>query len=618
MSIIKQLLYFLDKRERIQAAGLILMMVIGAGFEGFGLSMVPVFMSLLNKPETIQTNSILNRLYHLSHAESTKQFLMLAGAGLILIYAVKNLFLGFLAHSQYKFLFNKQVSLSRRLFDAYLHSPYTFHLQRNSAELLRNVNNEVLWVFHQVLIPLCVIITESLVIIVLMAVLMRLQPVPALIALVVLGSAGFVFFRFVRKGMAEAGQRQQFHLGQSIKWVNQGIGGVKEAKVLGREEYFLDFYTHSSRAYAQANRYLKFTSDLPRLGTETLAITGIMLVTLIMLGSGQEMKAILPTLGLLAVAAMRLAPSMNRIVSSLNSIRYFTPSVNVIYKDLVKFDQEPVEVRGALPQSKIGQSSEAGDIELRRVSYHYPASAEIALRNVNLTIPRGHSVAFVGPSGAGKTTIVDVILGLLSPTEGEVLVDGRNIHDGIRDWQRQIGYIPQPVYLSDDSIRRNIAFGLPDEQIEEERIQAAVRAAQLEDLVSTLDEGLDTLVGEHGVRLSGGQRQRIGIARALYHDPAVIVMDEATSALDNQTESEITRAIAQFYRKKTIIIIAHRLTTVKDCDELFFMQDGAVVRSGTYESLLATSREFQNMVRPTEARPLAPSHDDAALVGAAR
>jgi len=601
MSVVSKLLYFLDRRDRIRAFGLMLMMLVGALFEGLGIGLVAPFIGLLQTPEKIHEIKLLQRLYVASGLTSTRDFLILCGALLALLFLIKNVFLGILSYSQYRFLFNKQVSLARRLFNAYLHSPYTFHLKRNSAELLRNVNQEVLWIFHQVLVPCCVVITETLVAIAVMTVLLREQFVTSLIALTVLGGASAIFFRVVRKKMSEAGTSQQHHLGQSIKWVNQGLGGLKESKVLGREDYFLDFYTRSSQEYATANRFLKFVSDLPRLGNETIAISGIMLMVILLLTSGQDMAAIFPTLSLFAMASMRLAPSLNRIVSSLNSIRYFTPSVNVIYNDLVWLHEH-----GQLPaENAIGDAATTNstkltlkrDIELRHVDYQYPGSTETALRDITLTIPQGQSVAFVGASGAGKTTMVDVMLGLLPPTKGEVLVDGVNIHDNIRDWQDKIGYIPQPVYLSDDSIRRNIAFGIADSEIDDGKVHTALRSAQLEELIESLPEKLETLVGEHGVRLSGGQRQRIGIARALYHDPAILVMDEATSALDNETESEITRAITDLHGQKTIIIIAHRLTTVRNCDQLFFMKNGQVVETGTYDSLLANSVEFQAMTK---------------------
>lgn len=608
MSIVSKLLYFLDRRDRLRALTLLGMMVIGACLEGMGIGLVYAFISLLQTQEKIHQNRLLQGVYNTFGFDSTRDFLMWCGGGLVLLYLIKNIFLGFLYQTQYRFLFNRQVALSRRIFQAYLHSPYTFHLQRNSAELLRNVNNEVLWIFHHVFIPLCVVVTEALVVAAVMTVLLRQQPVASLVVLGVLGGASAIFFRVVRKKMSAAGASQQHHLGQSIKWVNQGLGGLKEAKVLGRENYFVNFYTRSSQEYAKSNRYLKFASDLPRLGNETIAVSGIMLMVILLLASGQNMQAIFPTLSLFAMASMRLAPSLNRIVSSLNSIRYFTPSVDVIYKDLVWFnEQSQSPATGAMlignasatsaDQASRGALPFKHEIELRNVEYQYPGSSETSLKDISLSIPQGYSVAFVGASGAGKTTMVDVMLGLLPPTSGEVLVDGYNIHDDIRAWQHKIGYIPQPVYLSDDTIRRNIAFGLPDEQINEEDIQTALKAAQLEELIESLPEKLDTLIGEHGVRLSGGQRQRIGIARALYHDPEILVMDEATSALDNETETEITKAITHFHGQKTIIIIAHRLTTVRNCDCLFFMKNGRIVKTGTYDSLLETSIEFQNMTK---------------------
>jgi ATP-binding cassette subfamily C protein len=605
MNVIEQLGYFLTQRDKLHAAGLLFLTLLGAGFEALGVALIFPFITLVSGPDAVEHYAPLRWLYQRSGLSSPQQFLIWCGAGLLIMYLAKALYLSVLFYFQYRFIFNRQVALSRRLLSAYLHSPYTFHLQRNSAELLRNVNSEVLWIFSGVLVPVSHILIESLVILMILAILVSVEPLSAVGAIGLLGVAGAVFYRVIRRRVSVLGAYQQQHNASMIKWVNQGLGGVKEAKVLGREEFFLDAYTKSSEAYACAMRFLRTVNEMPRLAIEGLTIGGLLFVVLLMLINGENMQLVLPTLGLFAMAAMRLMPSVNRIASGVTLIRYYTPSIQVVYEDLRALEQN-VWAGTRLSSATASKHAEQAlpftrAIELRRVRYQYPEAERPAVDEVSLTILKGQSVAFVGPSGAGKTTIVDVILGLLTPTEGQVLVDGVDILHRVPAWQHQIGYIPQRIYLCDDTIRRNIAFGLPDEVIDDERVWSALRAAQLEDLINSLPSHLDTLVGEHGVRLSGGQRQRIGIARALYHAPSVLVLDEAMAALDNETEYAITRAVTQFKHGKTIIMIAHRLTTVRNCDCLFFMKNGRVVASAPYGELFEINQDFRNMVRAATA-----------------
>jgi ABC-type multidrug transport system fused ATPase/permease subunit len=343
--------------------------------------------------------------------------------------------------------------------------------------------------------------------------------------------------------------------------------------------------------------------SLPRYYTETVAVTGILLVILILLTQGREMGTVLPTLSLFAAAAYRLVPSANRIVSLVHQIRHNAYALDTIYDGLV-LSEQPGRGRGTLQDSQIVEALPPirDGVRLENVTYRYSDPPTTALRDISLYIPRGHIVGFVGPSGAGKTTVVDVILGLLTPTEGRVLVDGHDIQDNLRAWQAKLGYIPQEIYLLDDTLRANIAFGIQPDQMDETSVSQAVKAAQLGEWIESLPDGLDTMVGEEGVRISGGQRQRVGIARALYHNPELLIMDEATASLDNQMEAEVMKAILRLSGQKTILIIAHRLTTVKNCHRLYFMQYGRIVASGTYDELLDYSAEFQAMARLVDDR----------------
>jgi ABC-type multidrug transport system fused ATPase/permease subunit len=355
-----------------------------------------------------------------------------------------------------------------------------------------------------------------------------------------------------------------------MQHLRQGLGGAKDVKLLGREATFLDaFQTHNVRS-AQVNQYQAMTQMLPRLWLELLAVAGLATLVVAMLAQGREMTAVMPTLGLFAAAAFRLMPSVNRVLNSLQVLRYCMPVVDVLHEELKLAPPEPPTRSGKSP-------SLMSEIRLDDVEFTYPTGATPALSGVSLAVRKGESVGFVGPSGSGKSTLVDIVLGLLTPDTGTVLVDGADIQGDLRAWQDQIGYVPQSIYLTDDTLRRNVAFGLPDDAIDEAAVRRAIRAAQLEEFVASLPLGFDTLVGEQGVRLSGGQRQRIGIARALYHDPAVLVLDEATSALDTATEKGVIEAVTALHGRKTVLIVAHRLSTVAHCDRLFRLEQGRVV-----------------------------------------
>jgi ATP-binding cassette, subfamily B, bacterial PglK len=421
------------------------------------------------------------------------------------------------------------------------------------------------------------------------------EPLSSAIAAVFLGISIFWLNRTIRKLMSGQGLIRQDQSGQMIQWVNQSLGGIKETKVLGREPFFLNAFTKSAQAYGKANLLVGLATQLPNQFIDTVLIAAVLLIVIFSLIQGRAIQSILPMLSLFAIAALRLMPSAKRIVSTITTIRYFKHAVDLIYQDLLVLEtssRSPTTADRSESTSPLKQL-----IELQNIHYLYPKATKPSLSGISLTIMKGESIAFIGSSGAGKTTMVDVILGLIQPTEGEILVDGKNIFTDLASWQRQIGYIPQSIYLSDDTIRSNIAFGLASEQINEEQVWSAVKAAQLEELVYSLPDRLNTLVGERGIRLSGGQRQRIGIARALYHNPEVIVMDEATAALDNTTEREFMQALESMSGHKTTIMIAHRLSTVKNCDRLYLMKNGTVVDTGTYKELLSRNREFQAMAQ---------------------
>ena len=595
--VISKLRMLLSRRDKRVALVLLLMMFIGAAMEMVGVGAIPAFIALLSDPGRFSHYRIAQLLTLHLHARSPSA-LILTGAGvLLLIFAVKNLYLSMVVVAQARYTTQRQISIASRLFRVYLYSPYTVHLQRNSAELLRNANNESFDVVGAVLMPLLTLVLEAMTAGAILALLFVAEPVISLIATILLGGATALFLKVVRRRLAYYGQLVQLNRMQIIKTASEALGSAKTTQVLGREDHFLRTYSSQGARFAESLRFRQVMNDIPRLYLETVAILGILGIAAMLIAQGRPTQSIIPTLSLLAVAIVRMIPSFNRITTSLNLIRYGRFALDVVFRDITE-----LESRTRTTDTKASPLTLERTLQIDSLSYRYPGAANPSLVDITLTIPRGSVVGLVGPTGAGKTTLVDVILGVLEPTSGQILIDGEPVGTRVSSWQRQVGYVPQDVFLIDDSIRRNVAFGLADDEIDEAAVTRAVSAAQLTDFLATLPQGLDTIVGERGVRLSGGQRQRIGIARALYHDPEVLILDEATSSLDNETERYVMEAVEHLRGQRTIIIIAHRLSTVKDCDRLFMLRQGRLVESGRYDELIAAGKHF---------RRLATSHEPA-------
>jgi ABC-type multidrug transport system fused ATPase/permease subunit len=368
-----------------------------------------------------------------------------------------------------------------------------------------------------------------------------------------------------------------------IQHLQQGLGGVKDVKILGRESQFLAEYDFHNVAAARVHQRQFALQNLPRLWLELLGVVVLAALVLTMLAQGKPVDALIPTLGLFAAAAFRLMPSINKVLMAIQGLRFAQPVIETIYGELSLPCEFPAAARGTGPALPFRR-----ELKIDSLGYRYPGAGTSSLAKVSLNIPRGTSVGFIGGSGAGKSTLIDVILGLLTPSEGSISVDGVDIHDNLRGWQSQIGYVPQHIYLIDDSLRRNVAFGVAPEKIDETAVLRAIKAAQLDEFVSQLPDGLSTKVGERGVRLSGGQRQRIGVARALYHDPAVLVLDEATSALDTVTEHRVMESVRNLRGEKTILIVAHRMSTVEHCDSIVRLAHGEVVEMGSPRTMLVS------------------------------
>lgn len=590
LTTLRQLNYLLTPRARRGAAGLFCLMLVGAVLDIVGLGAIPVFVVAVSKPERMRDLPFVGHLLRGVALPSQRTLIVGLGLGLTALFVVKNSYLALLTHLQARFAAQRQASISTRLFRAYLHAPYTFHLQRNSAELHRNTDHEAKNI-ATAMFQLVSLMLELFVLTLLLGGLLVVAPVVTAVTGILFGGSTVLFHRATRRQMTAMAAREQWHQAEEIKVVQHALGGIKDVKVLGREHYFLDTFARSATARAQAGGYRTLFSSLPRFFLETMGPLSMVGVTLILLLQGHRPEIILSTLTLLAVTVVRLLPSFQRIAYGLSTLRWGETSLHVVHADL----RELEGVAEARTQASCagGVPPAWASIAFERVGFTYAGSPTPAIADVSLSISCGSVIGIVGASGAGKSTLVDLLLGLLTPTRGRILVGGVDVQTDLRSWQRQIGYIPQHIYLTDDTIRRNIAFGLLDAEIDDAAIARAIEAAQLTEFIASLPAGHETVVGELGVRLSGGQRQRIGIARALYHDPPVLVMDEATSALDHRTERRIVESLEALRGRHTLVIIAHRMSTVRHCDALFMLKEGRLVASGAFEDLRATSQDFR-------------------------
>lgn len=572
-STIRKIWSLLTPKERKSVIILLGLIFVGMLLETLGVGLVIPAIALLTQNNFVQKYPALLPVLAELGNPSQKALVIGGMLSLVSVYLIKAVFLAGLFWRQTRFAYDMQVRLSQLMFTIYMRQPYTFHLQRNSAKLIHNVAGEVGNLIGNAILPGMILITESMVLVGMCTMLLIFEPVGTLVVVSVLGVAAWGFHRVTRKHISRWGAARQHHDVLRTQHLQQGLGGIKDVKLLGREADFLQqFYIHNFKG-AYVARMQGILQQLPRLWLELLAVSGLAILVISMLAQNNPLEAILPTLGLFAAAAFRLMPSVNRILNGVQSIRYGMHGIDTLHAEL--------NLASSVPTSKGTLKPFFTALELSQISYAYPQASKPALSDISLTIQRGESVGFIGPSGSGKSTLVDIFLGLLAPDAGQVIMDSDNIQESLRNWQDQIGYVPQSIYLTDDTLRRNVAFGLANDQIDDIAVMSAVRAAQLDGFVAGLPDGLETIVGERGVRLSGGQRQRIGIARALYHDPDVLVLDEATSSLDNETERGVMDAVKILRGKKTVVIVAHRLSTVEHCDRLYRLESGRIVEEGT-------------------------------------
>ena len=573
VGILKKLGYIFDGRDKKKLVFLTGAIVVGSFLELLAVMVFMPFIDVLQNRETIQTKWYLKKMYDLLGLHRAEDFMVILAICIIMVYLVKNVYLIVEKDYIFRFSYNTQMKLSTRLLAAYMKEPYTFHLNHNIAVLQRSLYEDTSR-FMQVILYALELGAELAVAAVMVIYLLVISKTITIIVLGLLAVFVGGFLLISRKYSRRFGLENQGYEGKIFQWMNQSLGGIKEIKILERETYFTDEFRKYWGKYARGLRIARTISILPKYTVEAVSMTGLLIAVIVKLVFGEaDMTYFISQLAAFAVAAMRLMPSVGRINEHASNMLYAFPSVELVYHDLV-------EIEGLIDNDRRDCGRDwklQKEICVQDVSYHYPDTEEWVLKDVNFTIKKGTTVAFIGSTGSGKTTMVDIILGLLTPVKGAVMADEINIHEQPKTFHAQVGYIPQTIYLSDDTIRNNIAFGVQEGQIDEEAVNAALEKAQLRDFVESLPHGLETIVGDRGVRLSGGQRQRIGIARALYHDPEILVLDEATSALDNETEAAVMEAIEHLQGMKTMIIIAHRLTTIRNVDVIYEVGDGEVV-----------------------------------------
>jgi ABC-type bacteriocin/lantibiotic exporter with double-glycine peptidase domain len=574
MTSIKKITNLLSKNQKKSTIFLIILVFIGMLFEMLSLGILLPFLSIVLKPNAADVYPMLKTFLKLIGNPTHIFFIFLCLISLVGIYILKTVFVIYSTWEQSKFSANLSASLSNQLFNGYLQLPYKFHLERNSAILIRNIQVEVSN-FTGMTNSVIFLITEISVVCGVAFMLFIIEPIGALSVMLFLLISGYIFFKITKKKLTTWGEERQNYAGLMSQSLMQGLSGVKEVKLLGKEPFFLETFTNPNVSNTKILAKVQTLNQIPRLYLELLSIIALSFLIMIMVIQNKPTEFIMPTLGLFVAAAFRMIPSVNRIMSALQSISFTKAVINVFHTEF-----NLIKENSQIKNSK-NDFHFKNEIILNNINFKYNTSTLEALKGISFIIPKGSCIGLIGQSGSGKSTLVDIILGLLDPSSGSISVDGIEINKNLRGWQNQVGYVPQSIYLVDDTLRNNIAFGVYESEINEGMLENAIFAAQLSDFIKTLPEGLDTKVGERGVRLSGGQRQRIGIARALYNNPQILIFDEATSALDNQTEIEFMQALKMLQGIKTMIIIAHRLTTVKDCDIIYKLKEGKIIQKGT-------------------------------------
>jgi len=587
-------LLYITKGNHKSLVMLLFLFIFVSGLEVLGTGMIAPFIAIAVKPDTIKNIYWLNRIYNQINFHSEHQFLIFLGLVVVIAFYLKS-FLAFNAQKTvFKFSFGLKRELSCKLLKAYIEAPYSYHLRINSATLVQNIINTTDAVCIGVVSTLLTSICNSTIIVALMFLLIKTNAVALILIAVIL----LIFFGLLHpmKDRLARWSKEGFHAyGEMIRITNHGLGGLKETRVIGCESYFENQIEEQSEIYAKTTTLSSAYGNLPRFVLEPLMISFLISFTFLFITLNQNNTHNLTgVLGIFALASVRLMPAVGNLISGINVIRSSSYSLDRLFFDLKELEKEklitnvnsPSHSQNLLPNQNQQTFQFSDKVILDRITFQYPNSTTNVIKDISLSIRKGESIGLIGKSGAGKTTLVDVILGLFIPQFGDIKVDGVSVYNNLRAWQNMLGYVPQSIFLIDDTLERNIAFGVADHLIDKNRLKKAIEMAQLSEVVEQLPDGIKTVVGEAGVLLSGGQRQRVGIARVLYHEREILVFDEATAALDTETEHLITQATKALAGTKTIIIIAHRLSTIEHCDCIYQLEQGRILKSGSYQEVI--------------------------------
>ena len=576
---IKKLLAILEGSFKRKALLLQIFLVIGVLFESVGMGLIIPLVAVITDAKAAEQNILIRGIKSITGEIRNSQLVFLVLGCFVLFYVIKTIFLSFLVWKQSEFTQGLSRNISTRLYKGYLFQPYAFFLDKNSGVLIKNVLSEIAS-FTGFIQALMFLQTEISVLVGIVATLLFLQPLGAIIVFSFVGGVSYLLFYFSKKKVSIWGKERQTYDGLRTKNLSQGFTGIPELKLFHKENYFLNKYDKYNKSYYNAQQRVQFVQQTQRFYLELVLIISIVLIALTVILQGKAIGSILPSLSLFLFASLRLLPSANRVITGLQTMRFTKPGVDLVYNEFSNFYTEKKK------EWDVNIHSIKESIRFKNIGFTYPTAPHKALDNINMDILSGSVVGIIGQSGSGKTTLVNIMTGLLQPGSGQIFIDDTDITGSISELQKFIGYVPQTIFLLDDTLKRNIAFGIPDEDINLDKLQQVIEAAQLNEVVAKMPEGVDTMVGERGIKLSGGQRQRIGIARALYNDPAVLILDEGTSALDTETENYIMESVALLKGKLTILLIAHRYSTLHFCDVVYKIQDGIIVNKGKLEELI--------------------------------
>lgn len=578
MDIFKKLNYILDKKQKINIVVLAVMIFIGGILETLSISaMLPVVWVIIDA-ESVQQNKYCQWAMHFLHLHDMHEFIITLLVLLMIMYLLKNAYLLWLTSEQNRFISGNRNKIISQVLREFLNRPYEFYLDADIPTVFRLTDSDIPNVFS-ILMALISLASETIVFVLICGVLVATDWRLVLFLVIISGIVTIVMFKVLKPRLNKLGTTNQAIQSRIAKWRIQAIYGIKDVKVLHREAFFADNYESNGKIGARLNQKYAVINAMPRLLIESIFMVSILGYLIVCVAAGDDMKQMIPTLTAFGLAAVRLMPCVNRINTYLTDISYFRPCLDYVYENMNINEISKKTNQTLLPVDETKTMELKDRIELKDIVYAYPNTDVLIFDHADMEIPYGKSIGIMGPSGAGKSTIVDILLGLLKVHEGQILCDGDNVFENYPAWLAQIGYIPQSIYLVDEPIRNNIAFGIADDEIDDNRIWQVLEEAQLKEFIQTLPEGLDTAIGDRGVRLSGGQRQRLGIARALYHNPEILVFDEATSALDNETEAAVMEAINSFHGKKTMVIIAHRLNTIEKCDIIYKVEGGKITQT---------------------------------------